>query len=50
MEAQTLHLKNWFIDKDPENAGLALGWTSRVSETAVETAVPSIIQQMLFMT
>ena len=38
---------NWFIDKDPDNKGIDLGWNFNISETAVPTVVPSIIQETL---
>ncbi len=39
--------QGWFIDKDENNNGEQLGWDKKVSETAVEAFVPSIIQQFL---
>ena len=45
-EYRTTPLTEWFIDRDPENNGAARGWTAAVSETALPTAVPSIIQQV----
>lgn len=38
---------NWFIDKDPDNKGVELGWSCRISDTALHTTVPSIIQETL---
>ena len=39
--------ENWFIDKDPENKGIETGWSEKISDTAVPTPVPSIIQETL---
>lgn len=39
--------ENWFIDKDPENRGLERGWNCKISETAVPTPIPAIIQEVL---
>ncbi len=36
---------NWLIDKDPENKGKEIGWQKEISDNAVPTAVPSIIQE-----
>lgn len=39
--------ENWFIDKDPANKGVEMGWNEKISETAIPTHVPSIIQETL---
>ncbi|MBR2950718.1 MAG: hypothetical protein IKC46_12810 [Lachnospiraceae bacterium] len=37
--------ENWYIDKDPDNNGREKGWDVRISEAAVGTKIPSIIQE-----
>jgi len=38
---------NWYIDADPDNKGIEKGWHRCISDTAVTTKVPSIIQETL---
>ncbi|MBQ6163300.1 MAG: beta galactosidase jelly roll domain-containing protein [Clostridia bacterium] len=44
-EYRSIQLTDWLIDIDPENDGVARGWTAAVSQTAKKTVVPSVIQQ-----
>lgn len=37
----------WCIDRDPDDRGLEKGWNRMISDTALPTVIPSIIQETL---
>lgn len=46
MNSKLFELNNgWYIAKDEENQGLTGGWETKIQPSAVESFVPSIIQQ-----